>query len=532
MPTAGPRWLMLAVALSAVVPYLQTIPDYFMQDDFGVVQLLTTRPWTMFPRWFTMSWMEQIWGATPDEIRPFVAFTYQLTGKFAPHRPELHHIVNIAFHAANAVLVMALARRATGVTPLAAAFAGVIFAVLPSQVESAAWITGRVDGMPTFFYLGTFLAYVVWRERGGMRWYGWSLVLFFVALFSKQNAITVPATIAAYDLLVIDRTRRGSLVACLRAWLPFAALTLGYLALRRIVLGQSVRGGIESWHAVETFLGVVHRHLYRVTTGHTPPATDSEVAAGVVILAATAFAIYLRPAVLRLLLCFSVIWWIVGTAPLVVVGYESLRHIYLAAAAWAFLLAMVVDVLLSRTGRPTIRLALGAVCILLATGYALLLNSALQEWDALARVSKTAVERVGQEAATSPPGTLFLVSVPTKSWEWGIPFVLQPPYQQQDLAARVRVVTPWRLHCCGPHRWREYALRHLREWHSAPTRPPVVALHVSPRTGAVSRATDSDNAELRELIPVLLETDTPEALDGALNDLLERVAARGASSYR
>jgi len=199
------------VILAAVVPYLSTIPDYFMQDDFGVVQLLTSRPWTTFPRWFTMPWMEQIWGFTPDEIRPFVAFTYQLTGKWAPHRPELHHVVNIAFHAANAVLVMAIARRAAGLAPAAAAFAGVIFAVLPSQIETAAWITGRVDGMPTFFYLATFLTYVIWRERTGTRFYVWSLVLFFIALFSKQNAITVPATLAVYDLLLLDRERRGTL---------------------------------------------------------------------------------------------------------------------------------------------------------------------------------------------------------------------------------------------------------------------------------------------------------------------------------
>ena len=104
------KWFVLAVVLAASVPYLFNISDYFLQDDFGVVQLFARRPWTMFPRWFVMPWTENIWGYTPDEIRPFVALTYQLTGKWNPARPELHHIFNIAMHVANALLVMAIAR--------------------------------------------------------------------------------------------------------------------------------------------------------------------------------------------------------------------------------------------------------------------------------------------------------------------------------------------------------------------------------------------------------------------------------------
>jgi hypothetical protein len=517
------------VILAAVVPYLSTIPDYFMQDDFGVVQLLTSRPWTTFPRWFTMPWMEQIWGFTPDEIRPFVAFTYQLTGKWAPHRPELHHVVNIAFHAANAVLVMAIARRAAGLAPAAAAFAGVIFAVLPSQIETAAWITGRVDGMPTFFYLATFLTYVIWRERTGTRFYVWSLVLFFIALFSKQNAITVPATLAVYDLLLLDRERRGTLWACVKAWAPFVAMTSGYLILRRVVLGQSVRGGVQSWHAVETFVTVVERHVYRVTTGHLPPLLDWEVAAGVAILVLWAVAVAVRPSLTRLV-AFCAAWWVIGTAPLLVVGYESPRHVYLASAAWAFLVALPYTAVAQRFTARWVATALTAATVALTGVYLVRLHRDLQEWHVLADVSKTAVERLRDEIVAAPQGTLFLVSVPRRSWEWGIPFVLQPPYQPQDLTARVRLVGPWRLHCCGPDHWGRYATRQLREWQNSPERPPIIALYFSPRTGAVARATDAENIELRELIPVLLQTDTPEALDGALSALLERMAARAAIS--
>ena len=38
-----------------------------------MVALLASKPATYFPRWFVTTWMDDIWGYTPDEIRPFPA---------------------------------------------------------------------------------------------------------------------------------------------------------------------------------------------------------------------------------------------------------------------------------------------------------------------------------------------------------------------------------------------------------------------------------------------------------------------------
>ena len=512
------RWPVIAVILAATLPYLPVIPDYFVQDDFGTVYILTERPWTMFPRWFTMPWMEYIWGYTPDEIRPFVAFSYQLTGKFTPSRPELHHMVNIAFHAGNALLVMAIARLAIGLTPLAAAFAGIVFAVLPSGVESAAWITGRVDSMPAFFYFATFLAYAGWRLEARRSLYVWSLVLFFVTLFSKQNAITMAASIAAFDLLVLDRAKRGTVASAVAAWTPFVVMTIGYLLLRRALLGHTVRGGVTAWHQVETFLGIVWRHFHRVALGHAPPVADWEVwfLVGVGILAL----ITARPT--RVLLCFVLGWWWIGAAPAIVAGYESPRHVYLASAAWAFLLAMILQWGLARVSRPAIRIAVSAAALAVVALYTVRLHETLQTWHLLAQISKSAVARVNEEALAAPPGTLILMRLPVKSWEWGIPFVLRPPYQTWDLTTKVRVVAPWQLYCCGAQQWGDYAREQLRGWMASSPRAPLVALNFDPRSGAVTRVTDAQEPELAALVPVLLQTDTAEAMDFALVRMMDK----------
>ncbi len=525
MPRVTPWWPVCLVVAAACLPYLSTINDYFLQDDFGVVQLLVSRPWSTLPRWFTMPWMEQIWGYTPDEIRPFVAFTYQLTGKWAPARPELHHIFNIVLHAGNALLVMAVGRAAAGLSPVTAAFAGIIFAVLPSQAESVAWITGRVDSMPTFFYLATFLAYARWRQSRRWSVYGWALALFFVTLFSKQNGITMTASLAVYDLLVLDRQRRGSLRSCLAAWTPFILMTAAYLALRRALFGHAVRGGVDSRHHIETFLGIVERHFQRVTVGHVSPLLEWEVAVGVMLVGLAAFFIWRQPQFSRRFLCFCVAWWVIGAAPVLVAGYESPRHVYLASAAWAFLFGLIADAVYPRLQRPWPRVAAATAALALVGVYVVRLHATLEGWHALARISKMAVERVHQEALAAPEGTLFLVGVPKKSWEWGVPFVLKPPYQPEDLTTKVRVVTPWPLYCCGAEQWGAYARQHLQAWVDAPNRRPLIALHFAPETGVVSRFTDAEDPDLRTLIPVLLQTDTPEALDAAIVNLLERLAA-------
>ena len=224
----------MLVVLAAAVPYLPTLDNYFAQDDFGVVGLLSQKPASYFPRWFVTTWMDDIWGFTPDEIRPFTALTYQVAAAFGPASPVPNHVVNIALHAANSLLVFGIARAAAGLGGGAALLAAVAFALLPMQAESVAWITGRVDSIPAMFYLGSFLLYVRWAHGtspGNRPAYVWSLILFFCALFSKQNAITLAPALLLYDVIVRRRSL-VPLVAAARPYVPFALLTAGYLGLR------------------------------------------------------------------------------------------------------------------------------------------------------------------------------------------------------------------------------------------------------------------------------------------------------------
>ncbi len=200
----------LVVCLAAVLPYVPTLNNYFVRDDFGVVELLASKPATSFPRWFYTPWTDRIWGDIADEVRPFMAVSYQITALGGAASPFLHHVMNVALHAATGLLVLLMGRWQAGLSLTASAFAATVFVLLPVQAETVAWITGRVDSMPALFYIAAFIMYARWREKGATdsRWYLGSLALFFAALFTKQTTITMVATLAASDVLLANRPVR------------------------------------------------------------------------------------------------------------------------------------------------------------------------------------------------------------------------------------------------------------------------------------------------------------------------------------
>ena len=149
-----------AIVVAAAALYASTIDDYFVQDDFGVVSLFSQRSLAYIPRWFVMPWTEDIWGYVPDELRPFPAASYVIASWFGAAAPQPNHVMNIALHAINGLLVMWIAESAAGLSLVPASAAGVIFVLLPIQAESVAWITGRVDSLPTLLYFASFLLYV------------------------------------------------------------------------------------------------------------------------------------------------------------------------------------------------------------------------------------------------------------------------------------------------------------------------------------------------------------------------------------
>jgi hypothetical protein len=516
----------LAVCLAASLPYVSSTGNYFVNDDFGVVQLLSQKPPLYFPTWFVTSWMDDIWGATQDEIRPFPAVTYQLAAFWGPTSTLANHVMNVAVHAANALLVLAIARTVAGVGVVASTCAALVFAVLPLHAESVVWITGRVDTIPAVFFLGSFLTYALWR-RGDVkatRLYLCSLLLFFCALFSKQNTIIMVATLVLYDFVAERRPIRASW-SWLALYVPFAALTIGYLLLRYVLFGEAVREGHLTADGLAASRIFVGKHFQRMFFG----GEVSRYPFGyiVALLVTTLSWFLVRSSVdanLRhgsaKVLYFGPCWWCLNLAPLVVVGYESTRHVYLASVGWAVVVGLVFHALWQQ--RPAaFRYATLAASAGLFVFYTVGLHAAVADWKVRARVSQKVVADLEREALAAPEGSLLIVGAPVRSWEWALPFAAQPPFTRMDLAERVSIVSPVLIDCCRDQ-WLTRTQRIIQAWSQRPS-APLVVLTWDGGTGAYSRLTDREDPELRSQVVALIDAATLEALDRAMFTILRRL---------
>lgn len=537
--------MMLAALVVGVVTcaaYASTITAYFLNDDFGVVALLAGKPATYFPRWFVTSWMDTIWGYHPDEIRPFPALSYQLTALAGAGSPIAHHLLNVAIHAVNGLLVLALARTVMGLSVASAAIAAVVFVVLPVQAESVAWITGRVDSLPALFYLASILAYARWRQASGRAWwYVVSLALGLMALFSKQNTITLAPALLLYDVIV-ERRRPRVAWSWVRPYLPFVAITAGYLYLRYVLFGQVVRESLLTADGVSYAASVIARHLWRTVFGHAsaPPPVEWSLAAAalvVVALAAVRVSAHRIPRIAASAIYFVPVWWALGIAPVLVAGYDSPRHVYLASVAWAAFLGLAFQwtwdasscdrIRTTRSAVQGSRSHLARMAVVLVTAaivgrYAMHLSASVGDWNARARVSEHATRDVAREARAAPEGTLLIVGAPASAWEWALPFAARPPFAPTDLTLRVLIVSPRSLHCCR-NQWEADTRRTLERWRARSDAPPVVALRWNERTGALLRITDGEAPDLRSIASYLARIPSGDDMDRVMQDVLRRL---------
>ncbi len=109
-----------------------------------------------------------------------------------------HHLVNVLFHAVNAVLVFFLFTRLTSALWRSFAVA-LLFAVHPLHVESVAWIAERKDLLSGFFFLLTLAAWERYVRRQSPCRYLCALTLFALGLMSKPMLVTLP-----FILLLLD----------------------------------------------------------------------------------------------------------------------------------------------------------------------------------------------------------------------------------------------------------------------------------------------------------------------------------------
>jgi tetratricopeptide (TPR) repeat protein len=207
--------------------------------------------------------------------RPVVNLTFAANYALGGLNPWGYHAVNIAIHAAAALLLAGVLRRTFDRFPLvdrpqALAWAvAAVWALHPLQTESVANVVQRAESLVGLCYLATLYAFIRGAheaeqpetgnrkpERKGRLWLGFSVVACFLGMASKEVMVSAPLAVLAYDRVFVA----GSFAAAWRQrWRYYLALAATWILLAWLVLGTSGRGGsagfaagMSPWHYLLT----------------------------------------------------------------------------------------------------------------------------------------------------------------------------------------------------------------------------------------------------------------------------------------
>jgi tetratricopeptide (TPR) repeat protein len=168
--------------------------DYVTQNPIVVGGFSVQHAVSAFTKFYSHNWHPVTWLSHMLDV--------QLWGLDA----GAHHIVNVAFHIANAVLLFLLLISVTGAL-WRSAFVAAVFAWHPLHVESVAWIAERKDVLSTFFWVLTMSAYVHYARHPRARRFLLVVICFSFGLMSKPMVVTLPFILLLIDYWPLNRAR-------------------------------------------------------------------------------------------------------------------------------------------------------------------------------------------------------------------------------------------------------------------------------------------------------------------------------------
>lgn len=172
-----------------------------------------------------LNWHTFVWAMTSitaGNWHPVTSFSFVLTHQFFGTDPGAEHLVNVFFHAANAVLLFLVLLQMTGATWRSATVAA-FFAWHPLRVESVAWIAERKDVLFIFFMLLSLVCYTRYAQKcsyakiesqvsagqPGTRDYDLALIFFALGFMSKAMIVSLPFLLLLLDYWPLQRMTNG-----------------------------------------------------------------------------------------------------------------------------------------------------------------------------------------------------------------------------------------------------------------------------------------------------------------------------------
>lgn len=181
-----------------------------------------------------------IWAFTASHFfmwHPVTSLSHMLDCELFALNAGGHHLVNLAIHIANALLLFEILRRMTNrIWP--SAFVAAVFALHPLSVESVAWVAERKNLLSGLFWFLTIVAYIRYVNKPQISNYLLVILVFVLALMAKPTTVTLPFALLLLDYWPLDRFEKLSLWRLFKGKIPLFVLSAG-LCVITVITQQS-----------------------------------------------------------------------------------------------------------------------------------------------------------------------------------------------------------------------------------------------------------------------------------------------------
>ncbi len=399
--------------------YAQAINDWFQTDDFLLLRGAKAVPFLTYVREaFDFRDFEPL---RLFAYRPLAFITTDVLYITFGLDPAPYHLLQIAAHMLNVVLVWHIARRMTR-SLLVANLAALVFAIHPIYSQTVIWIAANNSQLALTGQLLSFVAFLEFSRRNSWPWLGASVVLYAIAILFHQEGFLLPLVLAIYWWFERGELSRDSIRSATGIFAPYGIVLLSFLAIQSFNANES---GFDSFFKpefalAETYAGALAMSAFPFLLAK---MQWFHVLAAVVGVLSVGFAFVVNPQ-RRSVIIVAVVWYHVSLL-LTLLFYTNLvvavvpfmaRKLYPAGPALAILIALVAEAfwIVVRPRLPAMApQAALAIVVVLSALVVFRTDEMIDEFNVLAEDSQAFINGLQAEHPTLAEGdTLYVANAP------------------------------------------------------------------------------------------------------------------------
>ncbi len=235
---------LIAIAITAMI-FIPSLSNDFVNwdDDVNILENENLEV-------FNAASIQKIFSPTEGNVignyNPLTIFTFAVIKHLFGLNPQAFHSVNLLLHLLCVFLVYRI-MLLMKIGRIGALLVALLFGIHPMRVESVAWITELKDVLFGAFYLSAIFYYVKYLlgQQKNKKYYAFILILFFLSLMSKIQAVSLPLSMLALDYYF----RREFNLKLIIEKIPFFALSLffGLLGIYTLGLEGSLNDDVTTY---------------------------------------------------------------------------------------------------------------------------------------------------------------------------------------------------------------------------------------------------------------------------------------------